>query len=372
MSQFGSPEVSLKSPGRINIIGEHTDYGLGYVLPTAIDRYTYFIVAKSEGTQHNIYAYNLNEGVELDIHNTTLTKGWKKYIEAVFIILNRAGYSLPPCNIVFGGDIPLGAGMSSSTALSCGCIYALSELHQLQLSREQIALLGQQAEHLVGAKGGLMDQYAILFSEKGNAIKLDCLSLTKTMIPIQLKGVSFSLINSNMPHDLSSSDAYNNRRRVCEQALKLLQAEDPLLERLSDMTAMQLDWLQSQLSKSDFSKIEFVYQENNRVHQVAEYLLLGDSKAIGACLKATHHGLSQQYQVSLPELDILVDLANNQEGIYGARMMGGGFGGSVLILGDNKTLQSALRETLVQYYNLTKVHGEIINVKLSNGIELIP
>ena len=157
--------------------------------------------------------------------------------------------------MVFGGDIPLGAGISSSTALSCGCIYALSELYNLNLSREEIALLSQQTEHLVGAKGGLMDQYAILFSEKGNAILLDCLSLTKNMIPIQLEGVRFALINSNIPHDLSSSDAYNNRRKIGEQALALIQEVDASLERLSDLTPQQLAALKSWLSPSDLSLI---------------------------------------------------------------------------------------------------------------------
>jgi galactokinase len=371
ISQFGSPEVSLRAPGRINIIGEHTDYGLGYVLPSAINRYTYFVASKSQEAQHKIQAYNLDQQIVLDTDNDTLTTGWERYIEAVFIILRRADYILPPCHIVFGGDIPMGAGMSSSTALSSGCIYALSELNDLQLSKEKIALLSQQAEHLVGAKGGLMDQYAILFSEKGYAIKLDCLTLTKTMIPIQLEGASFSLINSNIPHDFSTSDAYNDRRRVCERALSQLQAKYPNIDRLSDMTIHHLAGLRDVLDEADFSKIKYVYEENKRVHQVAEYLLHNDIKSIGTCLQSTHHGLSQQYQVSLPEIDILVDIANTQEGIYGARMMGGGFGGSVLILGEDKTMQSYLQHILTAYYDKTHIQGEIINVELSNGIELI-
>ena len=279
--QFGNPEVSLKSPGRINIIGEHTDYGNGYVLPAAIDRYTYFFVSKSKQSQHEVHAYNLNESLHLDVGNEILTHGWRKYVEAVFIILRKAGYPIGPTNMVFGGDIPLGAGISSSTALSCGCIYALSELYNLNLSKEEIALLSQQTEHLVGAKGGLMDQYAILFSEKGNAILLDCLSLTKNMIPIQLEGVRFALINSNIPHDLSSSDAYNSRRKIGEQALAFIQEVDASLKRLSDLTPQQLAALKSWLSPSDWTKIEYVYQENKRVHQVANYLLHGDVGAIG-------------------------------------------------------------------------------------------
>ena len=370
-NQFGNPEVSLKSPGRINIIGEHTDYGNGYVLPAAIDRYTYFFVSKSKQSQHEVHAYNLNESLHLDVGNEILTHGWRKYVEAVFIILKKAGYLIGPTNLVFGGDLPLGAGMSSSTALSCGCIYALSELHNLQLSKEEIAIFSQQAEHLVGAKGGLMDQYAILFSEKGNTILLDCLSLIKKMIPIQLEGVRFSLINSNIPHDLSSSDAYNNRRKIGEQALALIQEVDASLERLSDLTPQQLAALKSWLSPSDWTKIEYIYQENKRVHQVANYLFQGDVAAIGTCLSQTHHGLSKQYQVSLSEVDTLVDIVTNKKGIYGARMMGGGFGGSVLILGEQKTMDSNLQETLQEYHARTQIQGEIIEFELAGGIELI-
>ena len=369
--QFGNPEVSLRSPGRINIIGEHTDYGNGYVLPAAIDRYTYFFVSKSKQSLHEVHAYNLNETLHLDVGNEILTEGWRKYIEAVFIILRKAGYPIGPTNMGFGGDIPLGAGISSSTALSCGCIYALSELYNLTLSREEIALLSQQTEHLVGAKGGLMDQYAILFSEKGNAILLDCLSLTKNMIPIQLEGVRFALINSNIPHDLSSSDAYNNRRKIGEQALALIQEVDASLERLSDLTPQQLAALKSWLSPSDWTKIEYIYQENKRVHQVANYLFQGYAAAIGTCLSQTHRGLSKQYQVSLSEVDTLVDIVTNKKGIYGARMMGGGFGGSVLILGEQKTMDSNLQETLQEYHARTQIHGEIIDFELAGGIELI-
>ena len=369
--QFGNPEVSLRSPGRINIIGEHTDYGNGYVLPAAIDRYTYFFVSKSKQSQHEVHAYNLNESLHLDVGNEILTHGWRKYVEAVFIILKKAGYLIGPTNLVFGGDLPLGAGMSSSTALSCGCIYALSELHNLQLSKEEIAIFSQQAEHLVGAKGGLMDQYAILFSEKGNTILLDCLSLIKKMIPIQLEGVRFSLINSNIPHDLSSSDAYNNRRKIGEQALALIQEVDASLERLSDLTPQQLAALKSWLSPSDWTKIEYIYQENKRVHQVANYLFQDDVGAIGTCLTQTHHGLSRQYQVSLTEVDTLVDIVTNKKGIYGARMMGGGFGGSVVILGEEKTMESNLQETLQEYHARTQIQAEIIDFELAGGIELI-
>jgi len=370
-NQFGNPDVSLKSPGRINIIGEHTDYGNGYVLPTAIDRCTYFFVSQSKHSQHDVHAYNLNESIHLDMGNEILTHGWRKYIEAVFIILRKARYPIGPTNMVFGGDIPLGAGISSSTALSCGCIYALSELYNLNLSKEEIALLSQQTEHLVGAKGGLMDQYAILFSEKGYAIQLDCLSLTNKMIPIQLEGVRFSLINSNIPHDLSSSDTYNMRRKIGEQALALIQEEDALLKRLSDLTPQQLATLKSRLPSSEYDKIDYIYQENKRVQQVTKHLLDGDASAIGKCLNQTHQGLSKQYGVSLPEVDNLVDIVVKKDGIHGARMMGGGFGGSVLILGESKSMESNLQDTLEEYHANTQIRGEIIDFELADGIELI-
>ena len=303
--------------------------------------------------------------------NEILTHGWRKYVEAVFIILKKAGYLIGPTNLVFGGDLPLGAGMSSSTALSCGCIYALSELHNLQLSKEEIVIFSQQAEHLVGAKGGLMDQYAILFSEKGNAMMLDCLTLTYEMIPVQLEGVRFALVNSNIPHDLSSSDVYNKRRRIGELTLTQLQEEDASLKRLSDMTFEHLAVLKSWLMPADYAKIEYVYQENQRVHEVSNYILQGDAAAIGTCLSQTHRGLSKQYQVSLAEVDMLVDIVTNKKGIYGARMMGGGFGGSVLILGEQKTMDSNLQETLQEYHARTQIHGEIIDFELAGGIELI-
>ena len=372
-TRFGNPSVGIKAPARINIIGEHTDYGLGMVMPAAINKYcSFFIGENPDNTKHQIYAYNAKAGLDCptSIDSTFIKKysGWEKYITATLYILSEAGYHTKAIQMAFGGDIPLGAGMSSSTALSCGFILGLSELNSWNIPRASIALLSQKTEHAVGAKGGLMDQYAILFSEKGQAMKLDCQSLTKTMIPLAMDGYQFTLINSNMPHDLASSSAYNDRRSIGEKAFMILKAKNATLSRLMDIESKDIDDLRSEFSYSDIQKIRYVYEENHRVEAAARDLINSDYESLGQKMSATHEGLRHQYAVSIPAMDFLVNCTKTNESIVGARMMGGGFGGSMLVLHKAVDMSATWNQIKRAFFEETGIHATVIPFDFASSV----
>src|SRR5690606_12024954 len=303
---FGNEPLMVRSPGRINIIGEHTDYNEGFVLPGAIDKYIY--VGVSRRADGKIYLHSLNfdeiaiSAIErLDI----LSTHWANYILGMANELkDKLSFGF---NMTLYGDIPLGAGMSSSAAMESATGFALNELFDMGMDRMELALMGQRCEHTyIGVKCGIMDQFASLFGEDGHVIKLDCRDLSHTYVPMQMGDYVLLLLNTNVKHSLASS-AYNQRREKCEQAVAYLQPEYPDVRSLRDANVDMLERVVLEKDKEAFVKAKFVVEEIQRVEESCAYLIQGNLQAMGQNMFATHTGLSKDYEVSCAELDFLVD-----------------------------------------------------------------
>jgi galactokinase len=356
-----SPALVVKSPGRINLIGEHTDYNHGFVLPAAIDKYIEVAIGKRTDGAIHMVALDLGETIILPIDNLTPhATQWVNYIIGVVDqAFNRmkatnetklaAGF-----NICIQGNIPLGAGLSSSAALECAVLFALNELYNLSLSRMQMALMAQAAEHtFAGVKCGIMDMFASLHGQKNKAILLDCESLAFTYYPIELKDYSIVLFDTQIKHALASSE-YNNRRLECEQGLKIIQEKYAFVKTFRDIS---LEQVEECLASKVYQRCKYVVEEIARVQLAVKDLAKGDMQAFGKKMFETHEGLSKLYEVSCPELDYLVEAAANNENVLGARMMGGGFGGCTINI-IKKTAVEEITKALSAKYNQA-MHKEL-------------
>ena len=371
-NRFSGESLLIKSPGRINLIGEHTDYNNGFVMPAAIDNAMYFAIGKNGNSILEIHSFNYEESIVFKNLEKTDTLSWGKYFQAILEILREKGFEIKGVQCVFGGDIPIGAGLSSSAALCCGFIFGLSELFDLKITREEMAKIGQAAEHRIGLNCGLMDQYAVLFGKKDHVFCLDCESLEIRHIPFQLENHTLVLINSNIEHQLASADSeYNIRRTSCERVVELIAKDSPKIKALRNIDFSLLEKYKSEIQPIDFQRVSYVIKENERVHQVINLLEKNDLEEIGNVLLQGHHGLSKEYEVSLPELDILVDLAKKENGILGARLMGGGFGGATINLVANENKSVALANISKQYLEMTGLECKIHEVKIEDGIKII-
>ena len=329
-SVFKKIPLMAFAPGRINLIGEHTDYNDGFVFPAAIDKGIYAAVSNSVGSnKSSIIAIDENEPLELDLNDLKPIEngGWKNYVIGVVAEILKKGRTIENFNLVFGGDIPNGAGLSSSAALENSVVFALNELFQLKLTKEEMIHISQKAEHkYVGVHCGIMDQFASMFGEARSAILLDCQNLEATPITLNLEDHSLLLINTNVKHSLAES-AYNNRRQTCEEVASLLG-----LNSLRDASESDLSAVKPQLSNEAHKMALYVVQENKRVLEAFIAVQQNDLNALGKLLYDSHQGLQQQYKVSCDELDFLVDYTKMHSQVLGARMMGGGFGGCTLNL----------------------------------------
>lgn len=328
---FGtSPEVKVKAPGRINIIGEHTDYNLGFVLPAAINKYTFFAIGKNDSRTAKMQSVDYNELSEVDLRiDQVQTSGWLKYMESSLIGLREEGHKIGGFNLVFGGNIPIGAGLSSSAALTCGLLYGLSELFRLDLSKEKITLMAQATEHRVGLNCGLMDQYAVTFSKKNHCLFLDCRNLQYNFFPAVLDGYTIILLDTCVTHELTDSE-YNNRRSDLEKVVEIVQTKYPEVESPRDLAKEMLNDLSDQIYETKRKRAIFVIEENERVVNTCEALQNHDLVRMGENMNQSHRGLSKDYEVSCVELDFLAEFAHKDENVIGARMMGGGFGGCTI------------------------------------------
>ncbi|MEQ6122334.1 galactokinase [Reichenbachiella sp. MALMAid0571] len=325
-----TPEVKVQAPGRINIIGEHTDYNLGFVLPAAINKYTFFAIGKNGAKTATIYSADYDESRKLDINIPKVkSSGWMKYMESMMIGLQEEGYKIGGFNLVFGGNIPIGAGLSSSAALTCGLYYALSELFDLGISKEKIAKMAQASEHRVGLNCGLMDQYAVTFSKKDHCLFLDCRNLKYKFFPAVLDGYTIVLLDTCITHELTDS-GYNDRRNDVESVVELVKKKYPEVQSARDLTKEILGTLSDQIDPIKLKRAHFVINENTRVINTCEALSENDLVSMGKNMNQSHHGLSKMYEVSCKELDFLADFAHKDKNVLGARMMGGGFGGCTI------------------------------------------
>ncbi|TPN86240.1 galactokinase [Aquimarina algicola] len=367
-NQFKTKPLIVFSPGRINLIGEHTDYNDGFAFPAAIDKGIVVAISKSDSEKSSVYAFNKKEAYEFDTKTVEqLTDGaWRNYILGVISEVQKLGKQVPNFYAVFAGNIPGGAGMSSSAALENGFVFGLNELFDLGLSKNEMILISQKAEHnFVGVKCGIMDQYASMFGVKNSALFLDCRTVESKPYKIDFKSYKLMLINSNVKHDLSES-AYNDRREVCEKVSNLLQ-----VKALRDASKEDLNRIKEQISKEEYQKALFIINENLRVQQFSENIQKEDLASLGDLLYQSHEGLSKNYNVSCPELDFLVDSTKENPHILGARMMGGGFGGctiNLILESEYKTFKEEISKKFKEKFNKD---CSVYSVTLSHGTQLV-
>ncbi|BDD00218.1 galactokinase [Persicobacter psychrovividus] len=331
-SQWDENHITSRAPGRMNIIGEHTDYNGGFVLPAAIDKEIVCILQANNTNTINAIASDLDEKESFTLEQITATNGWINYIKGVVAELIKKGVKVQGFNLVFGGDVPLGAGLSSSAALECALATGLNNLFGGKLSQREIALVGQAAEHnYAGVKCGIMDQFASTFGQKDHVIKIDCKHQETAHFPLNTQGFKWVLCNTGVSHSLASSE-YNTRREQCEAGVAVLQKEMPKLEDLRGATLAQLKAHRSAMDPTIYKRCEFVINENERVLKACKHLENNELDALGALIYASHDGLQHDYEVSCKELDFLVDQTRDNDQVFGARMMGGGFGGCTINL----------------------------------------
>jgi galactokinase len=356
------------SPGRINLIGEHTDYNDGFVFPAAINKGIALAINKNIQVKSKVFALDKNDFFEFDLHEIKPIQngGWQNYILGVVSEIQNKGLKVSNFNAVFAGNIPTGAGMSSSAALENSFVFGLNHICELGLSRAEMIMISQKAEHnFAGVQCGIMDQFASMFGIKNSAMLLDCRNLECKPYFIDFKPYCLVLINTNVKHKLSET-AYNDRRLVCETVSKKLNKP-----ALRDVSEEDLNHIKALISKDDFEKASFVVQENSRVHSFVTALQNKDLVSIGKLLFASHDGLSLQYKVSCEELDFLVRQAKQNPDVLGARMMGGGFGGCTINLVLKTNLKEFKNNISAKYLNQFGIKCSVYKVKVSRGTHLI-
>lgn len=363
---FGDGGVVYTSPGRINLIGEHTDYNGGFVLPGAIDKAMYCVI-KPNGTPDTIRAYacDLSEMDEFQLDDIPI-KSWGKYIFGVCNEMIKRGAKIGGFDTVFAGDVPLGAGMSSSAALESCFGFALNDIYGLGFDRFELARIGQATEHnYVGVKCGIMDQFASCFGKEGSLIRLDCRSLEYEYIPFQPKGYRLVLLNTCVAHELASS-AYNKRRESCENAASYIRKYHPEVELLRDATIEMLKEVANEVSAEDYMRAEFVIEEIARMGEACDALKRGDYETVGKKMYETHIGLSRKYEVSCEELDFLNNIAR-ECGVTGSRVMGGGFGGCTINLVKDEIHDSFIKRACESYEQKFKIKPKVYDVVIKDG-----
>ena len=367
---FSITPFIVRSPGRINLIGEHTDYNDGFVFPAAIDKAVYFAVAANHQRKFRFYAYDLNAYFELEISRLSKTKTqWANYLLGVYAGFLDAGYELGGVDCVFGGDIPMGAGLSSSAAIENGFAVALNHLFHAGAGKLEMVKIAQKAEHnFAGVQCGIMDQFASMFGKKNHAVRLDCRTLDYDYAPLKLDDYTLILCDTRVKHQLASSE-YNVRRRECETGVKSLQKYNPQIHALRDVNLEMLESYRSELSPVVYQRCAYVIKENTRVEKAFTALQNNDMELFGRLMYQSHEGLRDEYEVSCRELDFLFDAAVASGEIAGARMMGGGFGGCTLNLVKKNKTEIFAEKISKAYHDAFGIFPEIIPVRIENGTE---
>ncbi len=404
---FNQEPLVIRSPGRINLIGEHTDYNMGFVLPAAINKAIYLGIQKRDDNEIHLHALDYD-----DDHKTTTDqivrsgKLWPDYVLGVVEQVLRfaqddspdtksigvtttkdhviAGAAKQGFNIVFGGDIPPGAGLSSSAALECATVYALNELFGLGISKIDMVKISQAAENeFVGMKCGIMDQFASMFGKKNHLIRLDCRTLEYSYFPFKLQGVKVLLFDTRVKHSLASS-AYNERREQCEEGVRLVRegrneagsmkyeagGQKSEVRSLRDVNEEMLLKFVKPVNEVVYNRCTFIVAEIQRLLEGCEDLENNDIIAFGKKMHETHEGLSKLYEVSCKELDMLVDLVKDNPNVLGARMMGGGFGGCTINLVKEEAAEDIIENVSKRYKEETGVEMLVYEVGIEDGTHL--
>ncbi len=371
-TKYSNNPLLVRSPGRINIIGEHTDYNDGFVFPAAINKEIHFAVAENSINKFRFYAFDLKESFEMDVENLAISNtSWANYLLGVAAQFKKAGYNLQGVDCVFGGNIPLGAGLSSSAALENGFAFALNEIFNFKLSKLKLVKMAQKAEHeYASVNCGIMDQFASMNGKKNNALKLDCRTLSFDFATINLENYGLILCDTKVKHQLASSE-YNTRRKECETGVQLLQQYNSSITALRDVNLELLEKHKNEFDSIVYKRCKFFVQENKRVEKAFTALQRNDMEALGALLFQSHQGLRDDYQVSCKELDVLASYAQNSKDVIGARMMGGGFGGCTINIVKQEKLKSFSNRITAHYIEKTGITPEIYTVEITDGTGLI-
>ena len=373
ISRFGGDPLIVKSPGRINIIGEHTDYNNGFVLPAAIDKAAYIAMSLRDDNEIHLVALDLNESFSTRVEDLkpTTDLSWTNYILGSAAQFQKNGLALRGFNAVLLSDVPIGAGLSSSAAIECATVFALNELLGTNLTRLTMVGMAQKAEHeYAGVMCGIMDQFASMMGKKDHVIRLDCQSLEYQYVPLKLEGYKIVLFNTNVKHSLASSE-YNTRRNECNQAVAWVRQTETAVESLRDVTELMLDQYVKPKSELIDRRSRFVVQEIERLLNGCEDLIKGDVQALGKKMFKAHEGLSKMYEVSCKELDWLVDFVKDNPNVMGARMMGGGFGGCTINLVKEDAIEELVKSIQPAYEQAMHLTLTSYIASIENGTELV-
>ncbi|MGN6267744.1 MAG: galactokinase [Ginsengibacter sp.] len=355
------------SPGRINLIGEHVDYNDGYVMPGAIDKGIFFAVAINHSETINCYSCDLNESLSVPLNEVRQMDGWKNYVLGVVKEFQKLNLDIKGFNCAFGGNIPIGGGMSSSAALEGGISFSLNELCNFQMSRKDLALLGQRAEHnYPEVNCGIMDQYANMMGKADTVLLLDCKNVMHENIPLHINGYDIILINTKVHHSLAGS-AYNERRKEGEEGLSILKKELGInsFRDLDDVA--KLSPFKNEMEEKVFDRCTFIIEEIQRTKNAANLLKSNDIEGFGKLMFQTHDGLKNLYEVSCKELDFLVDAARENKQVIGSRLMGGGFGGCTINIVKSESASSFVEKIIGDYKKQFGIQAESYKVKIVDG-----
>ena len=372
LEKFGDTPLIVRSPGRINIIGEHTDYNEGFVLPAAINKFIYVGVSKRYDDSIMLYAHTFRQSHQSKLSSVAPNDmGWPNYILGVVNQLQQNGYKVGGFNLVIDGNIPNGAGLSSSAALECATIFALNELFTLHLSRISMIKMAQHAElEFAGVKCGIMDQFASMFGKKDHAIRLDCRTLEFEYVPLNLQSYRIVLFNTNVRHSLVSTE-YNTRRAQCEQGVTWIKKYEHQVNSLRDVTIEMLDKYVLGKDRLIYKRCRYVVEENIRLLYGCEDLKTGNLKALGEKMFQIHKGLSEDFEVSCKELDFLVNQVSNNPDVLGARLIGGGFGGCTINIVREEAISQLTEQLSSTYKSAMGLELTTYVAQIEQGTELI-
>ena len=366
--EFGDSPRVFMAPGRVNIIGEHTDYNNGFVLPAAINKAAYLAIGPAGSNKAKWVSADFHESAEIDFdHIVPNEKKWANYLLGVVDQFQREGRKIPPFNVVLAADVPIGAGLSSSAALESAIAFALNTLHGFGYSRLDLAKAGAASEHeFIGLRVGIMDMFASLHGKVGKVMKLDCRSLEVEYFPLELGKYKILLLDTGVKHSLASTE-YNKRRLQCEEGVTVIRKFHPSVESLRDITTDMLEKHAGQLSSEVYKRCYFVIEENKRVENVCLALKSGSLDKVGEYMYASHQGLQYDYEVSCTELDLLVKMVKGETLVLGARMMGGGFGGCTINLVHGDFINTLLERITPDYKKNTGLDLHSYEVVTGDG-----
>ena len=367
--RYGTKPRVFSAPGRVNIIGEHTDYNDGFVLPIAIDRRTFIAIAPSNNGVVRVASLVVNDATQFKIDQPEefSVHQWAKYVAGVAWTLQNRGITLRGADILIDSDVPIGGGLSSSAALEVATGTALTAIAGATIEPEQLALAAQKAEHdFVGVKVGIMDQFAAAFGRKHHALLIDCRSLKTKQISLRNLNAAIVVCNTNVKHELASS-LYNQRRAECEQGVELLRQRLPDIRALRDVSVTSFAAYENELPEPVRRRCRHIVTENDRTVRAASALERGDREQLGKLMRQSHESLRKDYEVSCRELDLMVEIASRHAAVLGARMTGGGFGGCTINIVRADELKSLAQTVAEEYRAATQIDPDIYVVSADDG-----